>query len=233
MDILVTKNGLRLSQHGVVISELRTTPGPTDSIFDVLSALISVLRPAGRLGVLGFAGGGMMAPLRQLGVATAVHSVDLDRPAYELFCQHCPGWRDQVEWHEADAVAWLRSQRSKFDLLMDDLSVPYEGDVIKPVVSWRILPGLIRRRLRPGGIAVFNLLKPAGGNWNPELCQIADEFGTAHLIHPEEFENRILVAGDTLPSARVLGATLRQALRALRSRQAGRIRVRQLRPEPA
>ncbi len=228
MDILVTKHGLRLSQHGVVISELRTSPGPTHSVFDVLSALIAVLRPTGRLGVLGFAGGGMMAPLRHLGVTTTIHSVDLDRPAYELFCQHCPEWRPQVVWEEADAVAWLQAQRPKFDLLMEDLSVPHAGDVIKPDVSWSVLPPLIRRRLRPGGIAVFNLLKPTSGTWNPDLARVAGEFPTALIIHLEEFENRILVAGDALPSPRELGAGLRRALRRLRSRQAGRIRLQQL-----
>ena len=59
MDITSTKHGLRLSQHGVVISEMRATPGPTHSVFDVLAALVAVLMPAGRIGVLGFAGGGM------------------------------------------------------------------------------------------------------------------------------------------------------------------------------
>ena len=229
MDVLVTKHGLRLSQHGVVISELRTSPGPTHSVFDVLSALIAVLAPEGRLGVLGFAGGGMMAPLRQLGVKATVHSVDLDPEAYGLFCQHCPEWRSQVDWTKADAVTWLRGQPSNFDLLIDDLSVPHEDDVIKPDISWNVLPRLIRQRLRPGGIAVFNLLKPVGGAWNPELARLAGEFGTARIIHLEEFENRIVVAGHSLPSARELGAELRQSLRRLRSRQAGRIHLRQLR----
>ncbi len=230
MDIHVTKHGLRLSQHGVVISELRTTPGPTHSVFDVLAVLIAVLVPDGRLGVLGFAGGGMMAPLRQLGVATTIHTVDLDRPAYELFCRHCPEWRGQVSWQQADAVEWLRAQPPKFDLLMDDLSVPHAGDVIKPAICWSVLPGLIRRRLRPRGIAVFNLLQPDSGQWNLEVARIAGGLGTAIVIHLEEFENRILVAGRTLPSARELGTEVRRGLRRLRSRQAGRIRLRQLGP---
>ena len=54
MDITHTEHGLRLSQHGVVISELRTSSGPTHSVADVLAGLISVLRPEGRVGVLGF-----------------------------------------------------------------------------------------------------------------------------------------------------------------------------------
>src|SRR6187402_1025733 len=107
MDIASTKHGLRLSQHGVVISELRTSPGPTHSVFDVLAALIAILAPVGRIGVLGFAGGGMMAPLRGLGVESTIDSVDLDRAGYDLFRRHCPAWAEQVNWREADAVAWL------------------------------------------------------------------------------------------------------------------------------
>lgn len=228
MKITKTRNGLRLSQHGVVISELRTSAGPTHSVFDVLAALIAVLHREGRVGVLGFAGGGMIAPLRHLGVVSRIHSVDLDRDAYDLFLRHCPAWAKGVEWDHADAQAWLRRQAPNFGLLMDDLSIARGGDVFKPDLCWQSLPGLIRQRLKPGGYAVFNLLRPACGAWNPDLRRVADAFAATRLIELDEFENRILIGGDELPSARVLGAVLRQALRRLRSRQAERIRVRRV-----
>lgn len=224
--IAATRHGLRLSQHGVVISELRTTPGPTQSVFDVLAASIAVLTPPGRIGVLGFAGGGMIAPLRGLGVSAAIDTVDLDRAGYDLFCGHCPVWAAGVNWQQSDAVAWLRRQPRAFGLLLDDLSVPQDGGVFKPSISWKVLPELMRQRLRPGGFAMFNLLPAPGGNWKSDLAGIVALFKTARIIHLDDFENRIVVAGDTLPSARELGAQLRQALRRLRSRQAGRIRVR-------
>lgn len=226
MLVTPTEHGLRLTQHGVVLSELRTSPGPTHSVFDVLAASIAVLAPAGRIGVLGFAGGGMMAPLRALGVKAVIHSVDLDRSGYDLFCQHCPQWRDGVRWQQADAVAWLRQQSSDFDLLLDDLSVPQDGDVFKPAISWEVLPELISARLRSGGFAVFNLLPAPDRTWKADVKRIVAHFGAARLIYLDDFENRILVAGERLPSARELGAQLRQSLQQLRSRQAERIRVR-------
>lgn len=229
MTITPTKHGLRLSQHGVVISELRSSPGPTHSVFDVLAALIAVLAPAGRLGVLGFAGGGMVAPLQALGVEAMIDSVDLDRAGYDLFCQHCPGWTRRVNWQQADALAWLRRQPAEFGLLLDDLSVPHNGDVVKPAISWQVLPALICRRLRPRGLAVFNLLPPPDGQWKPNLQRIAGLFKTARIVHFHEFENRILVAGDDLPTARELGRRLRNALHPLCSRQAKRIQVTLLR----
>jgi len=226
MEIKVTRQGLRLVEHGVVISELRTSPGPTHSVFDVLAALTSVLHPAGRIGVLGFAGGGMMAPLRSLGVTSTIESVDLDRTGYDLFTQHCEKWPGPVRWQHGDAVTWLRRQRQKFGMLIEDLSVPAQGDVIKPAVSWSVLPELIYSQLKPGGVAVFNLMLPPRGAWNPDLRRIASLFREARVVDFDEFENRILIAGDALPSASELGRKLRLALRQLRSRQAERIHLR-------
>lgn len=228
MRIITTRNGLRLSQHGVVISELRTTPGPTHSVFDVLAALVAELAPAGRVGVLGFAGGGMMAPLRGLGWERRIESVDLERTGHELFQRHCPAWAGGVRWAQGDAVDWLRRQRGRFALLLEDLSIPRDGDVIKPAVSWEVLPGLMLRRLRPGGVGLANLLRPTSGRWSPDLPRLAAGYATARVVEFDEFENRILVGGDELPSARELGRSLRAALRQVRSRQAGRIRVRHI-----
>ena len=228
--ITPTKHGLRLSQHGVVISELRTSPGPTHSVFDVLAASIAVLALTGRIGVLGFAGGGMMAPLRALGVKAVIDSVDLDRAGYDLFQQHCPQWTAGVNWQQTDAVAWLREQAPAFNLLMDDLSVPQDDDVFKPAISWDVLPKLMRSRLSPGGFGVFNLLPAAGGTWKADLARLLKSGGwtpaQARMIFLDEFENRILITGDKLPGTRKLGAQLRQALQGLHSRQAGRIQVR-------
>jgi hypothetical protein len=226
MDITPTKHGLRMSQHGVVISEQRTTPGPTHSVADVLAALVSVLRPGGRIGVLGFAGGGMQAPLCALGVATRVDAVDLDRSGWELFQEHCAAWISRVNWQQADAVEWLCSQPADFDLLVEDLSVPGDGDVFKPAITWEVLPGLIRERLVPDGFAVFNLMAPPSGIWIREIEWMSEIFGEARIVSFDDFENRILIAGKALPGAREFGAVLRAALRRIGSRQAGRIHVR-------
>ena len=231
MDITRTKHGLRLSQHGVVISELRTSSGPTHSVADVLAALIGVLRPEGRIGVLGFAGGGMQAPLCALEIATVIDAVDLDRAAYELFCEHCPEWIPRVKWQHADAVEWLCAQEKNFDLLVEDLSVPGDEDVFKPDITWEVLPELIRDRLVPDGIAVFNLMAPPSGIWIRELEWMAAIFGKARIVNFDDFTNRILVAGKDLPPTRELGALLRAALRRIGSQQAGRIHVRTQRVE--
>lgn len=224
--IIQTKNGLRLSQHGVVISEMRLTPGPTHSVFDALAALIAVFQPLGRVGLLGFAGGGMMAPLRKLGIESTIHAVDLDATGFKLFDQHCKAWTGGLNWERTEASSWLQKQpRHCFNLLIEDLSIPEGGDVFKPSISWNVLPELIQQRLAADGVAIFNLLKPANGRWNPPVANIVRLFATARIIRLDEFENLLLVAGKHLPSARALSAALRAQLRALRSRQAGRVHV--------
>ena len=226
MDIIKTKRGLRMSQHGTVISELRTSPGPTDSVADILASLIAILNPPGRVGLLGFAGGGTQAPLAALGVGTVMHAVDLDRMGYDLFRWHCPEWVRRVKWKKADAVKWLRSQPADFGLLIEDLSIPSEGDVFKPGITWDILPPLIRDRLAPGGTAVFNLLPPPGGVWLAHLHRMARIFGEARLVSFDDFTNRILIAGKSVPPVRELGKSLRAALRTIGSVQADRIHLR-------
>lgn len=229
MRVQVTRIGLRLSQHGIVLSELRTTPGPTHSVFDALAAAVASAPSTKRIGLLGFAGGSVMAPLRALGVDGAIDCVDLERAGHDLFRRHCHTWSGQVNWDQADAVDWLRRQPQNFDVLVEDLSVPVEGDVIKPQVSWDVLPELIVKRLAPGGVGIFNLLPTPGRRWTSELSRLAGLFGAAHVVTLDEFENRILIGSDELPETREHGVQLRLTLRRIRSRHAGRIHIQNLR----
>ena len=225
MDIRETRGGLRISQHGVLISELRNLPGPTHSLFDVLAALMVILFRSGRVGLLGFAGGSVMAPLRKLGFGGPVDAVDLNQDLYRIFRDRCGGWAGDVFWHHGDAVEWLRSQDGGFGLIVEDLSVPEGGDVIKPGVSWDELPRLVRSRLAKGGTAIFNLLPGGDGQWPNGLR----EFKLLELetvqVELDEYCNRILVVG-VVPSARVIARRLAVELRRLRSRQVGKVRVR-------
>jgi hypothetical protein len=170
----------------------------------------------------------MMAPLSALAPARRIDSVDLDREAYQLFRRHCRGWSNAVNWTHSEAAVWLKAQPRDFALLVEDLSVPLEGDVVKPEISWTVMPELIRRRLNRDGIGVFNILPPAGTAGGREIRKIAARFPSAQVIDFREFQNRILVVGRSLPSARALGASLRRWLRKLRSRQAERVRVRRV-----
>lgn len=213
-------------QHGVVLSEVRTEPGPTDSVFDVLAALVAVLKPDGRLGLLGFAGGAVVAPLRCLGVESAIETCDLDRRGYSLFEEHCSRCVGPVQWEEADAVSWLQDVSGAFDLLIDDLSIPLDDDVFKPECSWTTLPPLMKKRIRSNGIVVSNQLKPVNDSWKNGLKIFQELFANVQVVHLDDFENRIVIAGVSLPTIRETSGRLRRELNRLKSKQAGKISVR-------
>lgn len=208
----------------MVLSELPASPGPTHSVFDVLAAA-ALHAPRGRVGILGFAAGGLMAPLRALGATGPVEAIDLDPTGHALFARHCGDWAGRLRWKKAEAAAWLRGQPAHFDVLIEDLSVPQDGDVFKPEISWTVMPALVRDKLRPGGLAVFNLMRPPGGSLTREIARLARLFPSACQVRFAEYENRILIAGDALPAPRELGRRLRAALTDIGSRQARRIEV--------
>lgn len=226
MEIQATCGGIRLSQHGVVISEVRLKPEPTHSVFDVLAGLIAILRPQAPVGILGFAAGGMLAPLRNLACDVRVEAVDLDLGSYEVFQKHCSGWAGEVCWEQADAVAWLSRRRGKYSVLVDDLSVPKSGDVFKPGVSWDVIPTLMRRRLAASGVAIFNCLPGPEGLIPSVFAERVASLGPALVILLDDFENKVVMAGPGTPSARWVGKELRAALRRIGSLQSDRLQVR-------
>lgn len=226
MEIQATPGGIRLSQHGVVISEVRSNPGPTHSVFDVLAGLVAILQPQARVGILGFAAGGMLAPLRNLGCDVRVEAVDLDSASYDVFRKHCSAWSGDICWEQADAVAWLRRRRGKYSVLVDDLSVPVSGDVFKPDLSWEVIPTPVHQRLGDGGVGIFNCLPGPEGRIPLVFAERLVPLGPALVIHLDDFENKIVMAGPGTPSARWVGKELRAALRRLGSLQSDRLQVR-------
>ncbi len=214
-------------QHGCVLSEVLRAPGPTHSVFDVLAAATVLFSPGPRMAMLGFAGGGMMAPLRKLGGEQAVEAVDLDADGFGVYQEVVGAWGGELAFAEADAVTWLRRQGKRFDVIVEDLSVPIGKDVVKPGVSWDVLPGLMAKRVRAKGVIISNLL-PTPGLSMKELerrCQILEP---AVVVELDRFHNRILIQGAGLGSAREMGKSLRSGLAELRSRLADEITVRSL-----
>jgi hypothetical protein len=227
--VVRTRRGARLVQDGLVLSEIAAAPGPTDSLFDVLAAAVAALAPGPRVGLLGFAGGGLVAPLRAMGFGHPLLAVDLSLAGHRLFRELSGPWAGQVEVQEADALAWLARQRRPFDLLLEDLSVATSAGVTKPGVSLGPLPALVCRRLAPRGVAVTNVLPVPGLPWREVEARILDGHAHALRILPLEYENRILVAGRALETAAVVSRRLRRFLAAIGSDQARRIRVQRVR----
>jgi spermidine synthase len=224
-----TPRGARLVQDDVTLSEILDRPGATHTLFDVLAACVAALAPGPRFAMLGFAGGGMVAPLRGMGYDGAVDAVDLTRSGEDLFRELSSNWCGDVRLTQDDAVGWLRRQRRSFDVIVEDISTPSPAGVVKPYDSFDALPGLMRSRLARAGIAIINLLPLPGTSWDALMARVAHPFGSALVVHLDEYENRIVVAGDELPAAAGASRALRAALAAVGSNQARLISVRTLR----
>jgi spermidine synthase len=204
------------------------SPGPTNTIFDVLAAGVSALAQGPHVLLLGFAGGGTLAPLRAMGWEHPIAAVDLSLAAQSLFKRHSAAWAGDVRVSRSEASAWLRRRRHRWDAIVEDLSVAGERGVTKPSVSIAPLPRLMRSRLRRGGIVIVNVLRVPGRPWPELLAEIAAPFPFASVVTFADFENRILFASAEERPVRAIGAGLRSALLRVGSRQARRISVRTL-----
>jgi len=228
-EVQNTRRGARLVQNGSVLSEVLAEPGANDSVFDVLAASVRGFSPGERVGILGFAGGGMVAPLRAMGGDHKLSGVDLDGAGHELFCDLSNEWKGEVQFAQSDAIEWLRAERGKFDLLVEDLSVGRDGDVFKPDVSIDTLPKLIQSKLKPSGVAVFNLLPADDRTWAEMTAKVCEPFGFGVQVLFESFYNRVVVLGNTpLPPTREVSKSLRAELDWIDSEMATDISVRTL-----
>lgn len=213
----------------ILLSRLLREPGPTHTLFDALAASISSLQKGPRTGVLGFGAGGFLAPLRALSCECRVEGVDLWDEGEKLFREVSGKWTGQVVFTRADAGAWLRRRRGLYDLILEDLSEPHpETGACKPWATFDELPRLIARKLRPEGVAVFNLLPWPDASWGAILEKVAEPWPEARVVHFDDYENRLLLASDQLESAAKISGKIRGALKKLGSRLHDRLRVNKL-----
>tara|TARA_Y100001934_G_scaffold282254_1_gene395107 strand:- start:4645 stop:5334 length:690 start_codon:yes stop_codon:yes gene_type:complete len=226
-EVVNTRHGFRLVQNGSVLSEVPGKPGPTHSVFDFLAASAVVLASGPRAALLGFAGGGMMAPLRALGSDLAICAVDLDHRGFDLFSAECKGWQGDLSFDRMDAATWLQDS-DEFNVIIEDLSMPTEDDVEKPPVCWRELPEIMDSKLGNNGVIVTNILPSAGMSWKQMLKSFRGACRNSLLVHLNHFENKILIQTDQEFGARLVSNRLRKALRSIHSNQAREFRIERI-----
>ncbi|MHC4955747.1 MAG: polyamine aminopropyltransferase [Planctomycetota bacterium] len=158
-----------------------------------------------------------------------MRAVDLDASGDAVFRELSEGWAGEVTLDIRDADAWLRTRRASFDMIVEDLSVPSPVGTVKPYVSLDTLPERIRSRLAPGGVAVTNLLPLPGTDWDALYARVAATHLRVIVVHLDDYENRIVLAGDALPNARETGQRLREALRVLESDLLRQVKLKTLR----
>jgi len=135
-------------------------------------------------------------------------------------------WRGPVTFELGEASSWLRRRRGKYDAIVEDLSIIGPRGVTKPEVSLGRLPRLIRSKLAPSGVAIFNLLPVKGRTWAELVASVGGPYRQWKVVRFAEFENRVVIAGRSLPDARTLSISLRECLESIGSRVAKGISVR-------
>ena len=220
------RNRVTIEENGCVLSELPRSPGPTHSVWDVMAVAVALFASGPRMAMLGFSGGGMVGALRGLGCNQQIAGVDLWSEGFDVFETIAKKWCGPVRFYSEDAVTWLRRQRSPYDVIVEDLSVPDNGDIVKPEASLASLPELMRRRITGRGIIISNLLPTPGYTWQG-LIESA-RVGPGLLVEFESYHNRVLLQGCKIEEARQSGRALRKKMRIFGSGLAEEIRVRTL-----
>jgi hypothetical protein len=152
--------------------------------------------------------------------------VDLSRAGEQVFRSLAGPWTGRVDVDHDDAARWLRRRRRRWDVVLEDLSAAVAGEVTKPPLSLDVLPALMRSRLRPRGLAITNVLPVPGWTWTALLDRLAAPFGAARVVLLDGWENRVLVAGDVVPSAREVSRLLNRMLDGIGSDEARQLHVR-------
>jgi hypothetical protein len=226
MRVTRTKYGARLTERGSFLSKVLRRPGPTHDLFDVLAAAVACFASGPRVAVLGFGGGGMIAPLRALGWHHEIRGVDRSPVGAQAFRALCAAWAGPVRVATDDAVRWLGRQRPGFDALVEDLSVPGPSGATKPAVSMERVAPVAAAKLGRRGVLIVNGLPVERRSWR-DLVACWSLPGRAVLeVRLDRHENRVVLCGARLPPARDASRQLRAALDRLGSRMAGQTTVR-------
>jgi spermidine synthase len=111
-----------------------------------------------RVLLLGLGAGSVARALRALDPCAQIVGVEWDAEVLRLARRHFKLDGLRLELVRGDALEYLRRERRKFDLIVEDLFVGPSRSVRKP--GWLLTEGyrLIRKRLRPGGITVSNTI---------------------------------------------------------------------------
>ena len=222
VEIRRVHGGLELRIDGTQASVHRAGDALTGVLWWALASPILLLpwtRPR-RVLLLGLAAGSVGRAVRALDPDAEIVGVELDREVLRLGRLHFGLGRLGIEIIVGDALEFLRRDRRRFDLIVEDLFVGPSRSVRKP--DWLLGEGcrLIRKRLRPGGYVVSNTIHEM-----PAIVRAMRPLGGRIVsLDVRGHWNRVTVCGRDLPPPPALRRVL--ASRAETSRILGRVALR-------
>lgn len=202
VEVRKSGDGVALEVEGTFASWYRPGSSVTGSVWDAIAAPLLAL-PAKRrkeILILGVAGGSAARVVRAIAPEAHITGVELFQDVIDAAREHFDLDALRLDLVIGDALAFLRDDERRFDLILEDVFVGVGRSVHKP--GWLPQPGheLAKSRLEPGGLLVSNTLDEAS-----EVAQSMKKLFPGVLrIEVEEYENVIVVGGPATLSATVL-----------------------------
>lgn len=221
------RHGLELRVDGTLASLQRPGTGLTGVVWWALASptiLLPTRRP--RVLFLGLAGGSVAQAVRTLAPQAEMVGVELDADVLRMARRHFGLDALGIEVIAGDALRYLRRERRRFDLIVEDLFVGTSRAVHKPAGLLEEGYPLLHRRLRPGGFVTSNTIHET-----PAVARTMHALGGRILsLNVRRHWNRILFWSARVPEAR----ELRQRLQAVPAfdRVLPRLAIRML-PDPS
>ncbi|MFN8175629.1 MAG: fused MFS/spermidine synthase [Solirubrobacteraceae bacterium] len=171
-------------------------------------------RPPRRLAILGNAAGTTARAYGHYLPATAIDAVEIDGELTRIGRRWFDLRAPRLRTHTADARAFLRAARGRFDAIFVDA---YRQPYIPFHLATREFFRLCRERLAPGGSIVVNIGEPRGTDRLERVvaATLRAELGTV-LRDPVDATNTLLLAGPGPASAARLTGAVSRFPRALR-----------------
>jgi spermidine synthase len=152
---------LRLNEGWALHSVLPASRAAlTGGYWDAFSALPVITgAPAGRLAVLGNAGGSIARAYRIIWPEVPVDGVEIDPVVSEAGARYLDMSGPNLTVHEADARFWLAGERGPFDAIVVDA---YRQPYIPFHLATQEFFQQVRDRLTPNGVVAINVGTPPG-----------------------------------------------------------------------
>lgn len=143
-----------------------------------------------RVCILGYGLGGLAQLMRDVRQDTTIVGVDPD----PWMVDGAQGWLSGgVRLVQAGADEYLRRNRRRFDLVVDDCFELRRGVPVRPE-SCRALAASVHRSLQPDGVYVRNILPDPRGRYEDQIEDMRAVFDDVQVRWFRAWENRVVVA---------------------------------------
>jgi spermidine synthase len=205
VDVRLTRHGRELRIEGTLASYYHRGQAMTGSVWDGLAAPLAVLAPerVRRVLILGLGGGSAARALRALAPSAAIVGVESDLRVIKAARRWLELDSLGLEIVHESALRFLRRDRRRFDLVLEDVFLASQGNAWKP--DWLPEPGLslAASRLAAGGLLVSNTIDET----TAIVRAYRRLFGRALTLRLRDYENTIVMGGTAL-SARAVRARI-------------------------